>query len=386
LRLASDYEAYRKTTLNLIASENVLSHDVLRALSSQMAGRYAGRPESYGGSSMFHRMWEQCERLAEQVFRTKAASVTPVSGHIAAMMVLEALARPGDKIATLSPEDGGYRGYAPGYLPDVLGLKSFALPFDRRRMNLDVEAAAALVRREKPSVIILGATVFLFPHPVAAISEAAHSYGGRVFYDGSHVLGLLAGREFQDPIREGADVVAGSTHKTLFGPQGGIIFSNEDELINRIEGRYLYRSMDNFHLNRVAALGVALEEIKLHASAYAQRIVRNSKALAEGLDSSGFELAARDFGYTLSHQVLLRAGEKGEQVRDGLEKAGIIVDSRVRFGTGEVTRRGMGPLQMAEIARLARIAIIEGGALKARKRVKAMAKEFSRVLYTLGSR
>ncbi len=386
LKQVSEYEAYRRTTLNMIPSENLLSDDVLRALSSPMAGRYAGRPESYGGSAIFHRLWEDCEELAKAVFRCNDTSIAPISGHVAGMMTVAGLAKRGDTVATIPAEFGGYKGYAPGFLPDILGLNAIKLPFNQDAMNVDSDRAVALIKKKKPIVTILGATVFLFPHPVQAIAEAAHSYGGRVFYDGSHVLGLISGRVFQDPLAEGADVVAGSTHKTLFGPQGGIIFSNDVDLVRSIEEHYLYRFMDNFHLNRVAALGVALEEIRLHGESYSRMVVQNAKALAQRLDELGLPVAGRERGYTLSHQVLLNAGGKGDEIRNRLERAGIIVDSRVRFGTNEVTRRGMSKREMVAIAELSNQALRADKMLQVKRRVKAMASRFSKVRYTLRAR
>jgi len=351
-----------------------------------MAGRYAGKPESYGGSGLFHRLWEECEALGRAVFRCRAVSVSPISGHMAGMMVLGSLAKSGDTIAAIAPEDGGYRGYASGFLPSLLGMMVLALPFDRRKMNVDAERAVALVRKEKPTLVVLGATVFLFPHPVAAVAEAVHAYGGRVFYDASHVLGLVAGGTFQDPLKEGADIVAGSTHKTLFGPQGGIILTNDEEMVQSIEEQYLYRFMDNIHLNRIAALGVALEEVKRHSRAYSRGVVQNARVLAKELDGHGLSIAGGDEGFTLSHQVLLTAGNKGEETREALEKVGIIVDSRVRFGTNEVTRRGMGRREMGRIAELAKFALSGGEVAKIRKHVRKMASHFSKIHYTLGSR
>lgn len=383
LRLAASYERYRRTTLNMIPSENALSDDVLAALASPMAGRYAGFPETYGGSGKFHEIWERCEGLARSVFRCRGASVVPVSGHVAGMMALEALAKRGASVASVPPSHGGYRGYSQPYVPAILGMEALELPFDPAAMNVDVEKAVVLVRREKPAVTVLGATVFLFPHPVKEIAEAAHAYGGKVVYDASHAMGLLAGSVFQDPLREGADVVVGSTHKTLFGPQGGIMFSDDEETVMRVAEGYAYRFVDNFHLNRVAALGVALEEVMLHGARYARDVVANSRTLAGALHAAGLPVAGAADGFTRSHQVLLPAGAKGVETMGRLEEAGIIVDSRVRFGTNETTRRGMGPKEMEEIAGLAALALLGGGARKARARSNALASRFRKLHYTL---
>ncbi|MGI0080424.1 MAG: serine hydroxymethyltransferase, partial [Nitrososphaerales archaeon] len=239
--LVSKYEKYRSQTLNLIPSENILSPDVSTVLGSSMAGRYAGSPESYGGTKLFHEIWKKSEALAERVFSCKGASVVPISGHVAGMIALDQLCREGETIAVIPADYGGYKGYNQNYIPDVLGLKVVHLPFNQSKYNIDTDKAAEMIRQKKPSAVILGATVFLFPHPVKEISEAVHSYGGKVIYDGSHVLGLIAGKEFQRPLAEGADLMLGSTHKTLFGPQGGVILSDDESIMGRIEQSYLYR-------------------------------------------------------------------------------------------------------------------------------------------------
>jgi glycine hydroxymethyltransferase len=382
-RLVTDYEKYREKTLNLIPSENVLSHDVLRAMSSGMAGRYAGRPESYGGSKIFHEVWNECEKLATKIFRSKHASVAPISGHMAGMMAIDALCKRGDQIAVISSDDGGYKGYNQGLFPDVIGLRVSYLPFDSSSFNVDSGRAVAMIKSEKPEVVILGATVFLFPHPVKEIAEAVHSYGGKVIYDGSHVLGLIAGRSFQDPLSEGADLLLGSTHKTLFGPQGGIIISNNEEMMAKIEGNFLCRFIDNFHLNRVASLGIALEEIEVHGKTYADKVTENSKALAKQLDLEGLPVGGKKNGFTESHQVLLTYGPRGSEIRDNLESNEIIVDSRVRLGTNEVTRRGMGPKQMNEIARLVSLSIAKKASPKIRKEVEALSSHYRKIHFTL---
>ncbi len=251
---------------------------------------------------------------------------------------------------------------------------------------IDPERVASLLKKEKPKIVVLGATVFLFPHPVKIVSEIVHSYDGRLIYDGSHVMGLIAGRSFQDPLDEGADLLLGSTHKTLFGPQGGIILSNDEELLQNIEGRFLYRFIDNFHLSHIAGLGVALEEIQLYGKVYSKKVRENSKALATSLDRHGLPVAGRSNGFTESHQVLMNFGDSGVRIREALESNGIIVDSRVRLGTNEVTRRKMGTKQMGEIADLVSETLSIPSSLNIRKRVFNLSSQYQEIGYTLKER
>jgi glycine hydroxymethyltransferase len=348
-----------------------------------MAGRYAGRPESYGGSRFFHEIWKSCELLACEVFRCESASVAPISGHVAGMMALDAVTKRGDKVAVVSSSNGGYRGYNQGLIPDVMGLDVIDLPYEHSMYNINLEGSLELILEQKPSAVVLGGTVFLFPFPLKEICETVHSYGGKVVYDGSHVLGLIAGRKFQDPLGEGADVLLGSTHKTLFGPQGGIILSNDRSVISRIEDRFLYRFIDNFHLNRVAALGIALEETKKHRDQYAKKVVSNSKELAGELYSRGLPVAAKEFGFTESHQVLLTYGSLGATIRDVLDSNSIICDSRVRLGTNEVTRRGMGSKEMKAIAALVAEAVPKENQPSVVRKVRSLLSRFRQVKYSL---
>jgi glycine hydroxymethyltransferase len=301
-------------------------------------------------------------------------------------MALDSVCQRGDRIAALSADSGGYRGYTSGYVPEVLGLDVSYLPFDRTTWNVDLGSALRMVREDRPKVVVVGGTIFLFPHPVKEIAEAVHSYGGRVIYDGSHVMGLVAGGSFQDPLKDGADLLLGSTHKTLFGPQGGMVVSNDEELLGRLEARSLYRFFDNFQLNRVAALGIALEEARQHARMYSRRVIDNAKALANELSALGLPVAGKPVGFTESHQVLMPFGNDGGSIRDKLEPSGVIVDSMVRLGTNEVTRRGMGTKEMTTVAGLIRRALSTQTDPKVKKEVAALANRFGKVHYTLKER
>src|SRR3989442_4256639 len=148
---------------------------------------------------------------------------------MADMISVSTVAKPGSSILTVSTADGGYPGLSDqaGY-PTFVNVRILYFPFDSERMNIDVDKARGLIEDEKPSLVVFGQSFFLFPHPVKELAEACNTAGSRVVYDGSHVLGLIAGGEFQTPLQEGAELLLGSTHKSLFGPQGGIIVGNKD--------------------------------------------------------------------------------------------------------------------------------------------------------------
>ncbi|MEM4417170.1 MAG: aminotransferase class I/II-fold pyridoxal phosphate-dependent enzyme [Nitrososphaerota archaeon] len=377
--MVRSHNRYRTGCINLIPSENVLSPQVLEALSSDLAGRYAFRPEFYGGTGYAHRIWEECEMLASQVFDAEYCDVTPLSGHIALMIALYTVAGRGGTLARIPTDAAGYPGLADDKIPEVFGMSVVDLPY--REHMVDVGASLELLRRKRPDVVVLGASLILYPHPVKELADTVHSYGGRVIYDGSHVLGLIAGGRFQEPLKEGADILLGSTHKSFPGPQGAIISTNDKDLARRLQSNTLHKFVDNIHLNRVAALAVSLEEMRRFGRQYAGRVISNAKSLAYNLEKAGFKVFKTGMGYTMSHQVYIPMVEaEGVRMRDKLEKCRIIVDMAVRMGTNEVSRRGMTSAEMGHIARLVERAV--SGEDVSRDAVR-LAKRFKRLRYTL---
>lgn len=353
-RLASLLEAHerlRRAGINLVASENRPSPAVLRALGSDLAGRY--QAEGYGGSLYARRIVEEAERLARETFKAGHALVSPVSGNLCVLAVLFAFTSPGDAVGLIPFTAGGY----------PFGVEKFhrrrvAIPADPETLEIDVGAAVEALIREGAKVAFLGASFIPFPHPVRDIRRRLEEEGYQclLVYDGSHVLGLIACDEFQDPLREGADILIGSTHKSLFGPQGGLILTDRAELAGRLR-QFLELDLqegiglvDNPHLNRIAALGLALEEIGQDPG-YGRRVIENARALAGALHAAGVPVRFAGRGYTASHQVLLGLGEE-EAMRlcRALEAHGIFVDAWGRLGTAEITRQGMGREEMERIA------------------------------------
>lgn len=373
-----EHDQYRSECINLIASENVLSPRVRQALSSDMASRYALRPEFYAGTSKIHRVWEMAEELAKEVFAAEYCSVAPLSGHLALMIALYSVLKRGGKVAVVDPKFSGYPGLDRDKLPEIFGFEVLTLP--ERNLLIDKEKAVGLVYSEKPDVVVLGASLILFPMPVKELAEAVHGYGGKLIYDGSHVLGLIAGGVFQQPLKEGADILLGSTHKSLFGPQGGLILTNDNTLARRINENTFHKFVDNIHFNRVAALAVALDEIKRHGRRYAEKVVENANHLALSLEKRELKPFKNSSGFTRSHQVYLPYPEQDAiQVRDKLERNNIIADMGVRLGTNEVTRRGMGSKEMATIADFIARAL---GGERVLPAVRTFTKRFKTIKYT----
>jgi len=384
LSLVEKHEEWRgKQCLNLIPSENVMSPAVRGLLSSELGHRYTSRDRLYMGTRFIDEVEWYGEKIAKEVFRAEAADLRPLSGHIADLIFLGSFAKPNDVLMCVSPEDGGYPGMWKNGLAGLLGIKAVPFPFSKREMNIKVEEAKEAIRHIKPKIVIFGASKITFPHPVKELAELARENDACVGFDGSHVMGLIAGEQFQDPLREGAHALFSSTHKTFFGPQGGIILADKEHG-EIMKAKIFPAFVDNAHWNRIAALTLALAETKNFGKAYAKQVIRNSKILAKALHDYGFPVVCHHLGFTQSHQVILDYGgyKQGRVIAEKLQRANIIVDCGVRIGTCEITRRGMREEEMLKIAELIKKTVVDGEKPeKLKEDIAELCAEFQKVEY-----
>ncbi|MHA1266301.1 MAG: hypothetical protein ACTSRS_13795 [Candidatus Helarchaeota archaeon] len=378
------HEEFRKNSLNMIASENRTSPLVRILMASDVAHRYTD--ELYGGTRFIRRIVNICEELVKDLFQSDYALITPLSGNFAVLSTLFSLTKPGNLVAKVFNEDGGYPLNLQAF--NRLGLKLF---FDHDSRTIDIDRCANSLLASPPALILLGQSIFTHPHPVQTFRSFLdeHQLKTPLAYDGSHVLGLIAGHQFQNPLQEGAEVLLGSTHKSFFGPQGGLIVSNNRRLFRKIAniGGFTQGShalVDNIHNHRILALTVATLEFLEFGKAYATQVVKNSKALARQLHRNGLPVKGAKVDFTESHQVLLDYSQKiAFQIKNKLESIGIITDALLRFGTSEVTRLGMTESQMTEIANIITDCIQENLQLeKLIKRTKDLVKDYQKVQYT----
>lgn len=384
----------QRQTINLIASENTPSDAVRRVQNSDFMGRYAeGHPNEGDKVNRYYqgtRYIDEIERLAKreilELFRAKQADVRPISGNAANTALALAYLRGGDTIIANSTDAGGHISHGAvgvfgrriqnrGQSLKMGGEKSINLhylPLTEDHYHVDAQKTIELIDQVKPQLVILGKSLFLFPEPVSEIAAFARTKGIPVLYDGAHVLGLIAGEQFQDPLHEGATWLTGSTHKTFPGPQRGVILGNEDP---EDEKKYwppadrgvFPGSSSNHHLNTLPALLVATREMKQFGKAYAGQIVRNAQALGRSLDELGTPVEAREFGYTRSHMIAVNVAQwgGGVEVAKRLEENDIILNynmlpgdadpknpSGLRIGVPEMTRFGMDERAMGEVAQL----------------------------------
>jgi glycine hydroxymethyltransferase len=362
-----------RDSIPMIASENIISPLVAKAVNSDLHGRYAeGLPGKryYQGCDDFDTIENIGIESAKRVFNCRFANIQSISGTVSNMAALKALAKPGDTITAVSTADGGHISHARMGAVGVRGLNVVTYPWDEERMEPDIDAACEIIRQTKPEIALFGQSVFLFPTPLQEIADAAHEVGAKVMYDGAHVLGLIAGGQFQDPLREGADVMTGSSHKTFPGSQGGFMLSNSDDekFQRKLNNSIFPGTCSSYHLHHVAGKAVALAEFEAFGADYARDIISNAKALGAALAAEGFDVIAEDRGYTASHQILTRHGgiDSGAGLRAAaiLEDAGIITNmnmlpgdtkamtgpSGLRLGVPELTRVGMGTDEMQDVA------------------------------------
>lgn len=362
LNIVEKHNDYRSKTLNLQASENVLSPDVRKALASDLSSRYSlvlDDHDAYGGSRYAIEILEKTMDITSKVYGSKYSEVRPTGGHIASQVIILSLMKKKENMLSIPERYGGYTGYQSGYLPQMFGVQNYDLPFNPETQEIDIERTGEVMKSSSPSLLVLGQSFFVKHYDLKPLRELCDEHDCVLAYDGSHVMGLIAGGAFQKDALDYCDVLFGSTHKTFFGPQGGIILSNDEDMMHRFRKNLTWRTMDNFHLSRVAALGVAMEEMKLHGQEYAHWVVKNSQSLGKALSNGGLAPAFSPW-FSESHQIHLpistleKHGLDFRSFSERLEKNGIIVDREGRIGTAEATRMGVkGMEQVAELVELA---------------------------------
>lgn len=410
----------QKQTINLIASENTPSEAVRRVQTSDFMGRYAeGHPNVgeqvnryYQGTRYIDQIESMATREIKDLFGAKQADVRPISGNAANTAIALGWLRGGDTVVANSTDAGGHISHAAvGVFGRRIqsrgqslkvgaanGISLHYLPLTEDHYHIDAQRAIELIDHVEPKIVVMGKSLFLFPEPVSEVAAFCKSKGIPLLYDGAHVLGLIAGGQFQSPLQEGATWMTGSTHKTFPGPQRGVILGNLDE-----EGEKLYwppadrgvfpGSSSNHHLNTLPGLIVATREMKQYGREYTAQIVRNAQALGRSLDQLGTPVEAREFGYTKSHMIAVNVANfgGGVEVAKRLEANDIIVNynmvpgdadprnpSGLRIGVPEMTRFGMDEKAMGELAQLIHDAI---GGKHVKAEVNALRGRFTEMKY-----
>ena len=378
-----------ENSIPLIASENVPSPAVREAIISDFGNRYAeGWPGErvYAGCTYIDEVEVQCMDLAKRLFKAEFADVRPISGVVANLAIYSAFSNPGDVMIAPSIPAGGHISHGKkehsGTAGLVHGLEIEFFAFDPEEMNIDVEKTKAKIQEldkqgKLPKIAMFGGSVFLFPHPVKELADFLKGYNIHINYDAAHVAGLIAGGQFQDPLREGVDTMTMSTHKTLFGPQGGLVLAFEKDA-DAIKKATFPGLTSSHHIHHMAGKAVTFAEALEFGKEYASQTIKNAKSLAAELANLGFKVLGEKMGYTESHQTVVNVLDYGDggKIEADLEKANIIVNRQlipgdlkakrnymspggIRLGTSEITRLGMKESEMQQIASLIKQVIID---------------------------
>ena len=231
----------------------------------------------------------------------------PTSATLANLAVYTALAQPGDTIAVLPDWAGGHLSHHAVGAPGIRGLRVAPLPYDVDALDVDLDALDAFLARERPALVVVGASLMLFPHRLREIADAVHAYGVPLLYDASHVAGLVAEQRFQDPLAEGADLVTFSTYKSFGGPPGGAIVTNDDALAEASRPPSTRAWSPTTTSRGSLPLAAAALERERSAGAYADQCIANARALAAALAAAGFDVLGAARGFTDSHHVAIDA-------------------------------------------------------------------------------
>ena len=380
LNLVVEHNIWRKRRcINLIASENVMSPLAMLFYMNDMMHRYAeGKPfkRFYQGLKFVDEVEVATMKIIGDLLETEYVDLRPISGTTANASAFRTFTKPGDKAVVVPVQAGAHVSHTRYGTLGALGIEQIEMPFDLDEWNIDIDGARKVIEDVKPKIVILGGSLYIFPHPTKEIAEIAHSVGAKLIYDAAHVLGLIMGKVWSNPLKDGADVLTSSTHKTFPGPQGGLIAASTKDDIKAIGKVVFPMFVSNHHLHRLAATAITGVEMKLYGEEYARQIIRNAKALAEALVENGFNVVAENKGYTMSHQVVvdvkgLGGGAKAAKL---LEDANIILNknmlpwdkpediknpSGLRIGVQEVTRWGMKEDDMKVIADFMKKVIID---------------------------
>ena len=402
--LINKQDEWRDRCINLIASENVQSKKVRSFAGSDFTHRYAeGHPGEryYKGTNFIDQIESDLKLNLKNIFKCEHTEVRPISGTNSNEAIFSKFVNKEDIVMANSTPGGGHISHHRLGALGKFTKNIIDFPLTADGYHLDIEKTKDLINRIKPKMIVLGKSLFLFPEPIAELRDVCEQNKTKIIYDGAHVLGLIAGKCFQDPLGDGALMVSASTHKTYFGSQRGLILSNmDDESWRKVDRGAFPGSSSNHHLGTLAQMALSTVEFMEFGDQYASQVIKNAKHLAVALEREGFCVAAKDFGYTESHQVALNVNEYGggSLISTLLEQNDIILNMNMlpheplknhnnpeglRIGVAEMTRYGMNEPEMEKIAELMKEVVIEKKSVK--EEVNKLRNGYQDVKYSFDS-
>jgi glycine hydroxymethyltransferase len=356
--------------VNLNPATNVMNPRAEAMLSAGLGSRpslgYPGDKYEMGLEAI-----EQIEvmaaELAGEVFGARYAEVRVPSGVIANLYAFLATCEPGDTIIAPPTSIGGHVTHHRGGSAGMCRLNTIAAPVDAGHYTVDVDALRVLARQHRPRVITIGASLNLYPHPVPALREIADEVGAVLLFDAAHLCGLIAGRAWPNPLEQGAHLMTMSTYKSLGGPPGGLILTNDPELAQRLDAIAYPGLTANFDAGKTAALAVTMLDWKAIGIDYAATMISAAAELADQLLGRGVPVFEGADGPTRSHQFAVQAHAwgGGQHAAKTLRRANLLACgiglptalvegdiNGLRLGTPELVRLGMQPADMKDLADL----------------------------------
>jgi|UniRef100_UPI00404A6A2B glycine hydroxymethyltransferase len=388
--------------INLNPATNILNPRAEKLLSSGMGSRASlGHPgDKYEtGLGAIEQIEIITQELACEVFGSTYAEFRVPSGAIANLYAFMATTEPHDTIIAPPASIGGHVTHHKGGSAGLYRLNTISAPVDQTGYTIDIDALRTLAHEVKPKLITVGGSLNLFHHPIAQVRAIADEVGAKVLFDAAHLCGMIAGKVWPQPLVEGAHLMTFSTYKSLGGPAGGLIVTNDDEIAQRLDAIAYPGLTANFDAAKTAALGITLQDWKSVGRDYAQMMVKTSQALAQHLQNLGVNIFAADKGFTTSHQFAILAAPYGggQTAARRMGEAGLLACgiglpieqvegdlNGLRIGTPEIVRIGMKVEDMKDLAGfIARSLDTNVEPKSIQREITEWRKQFSGVHYTV---
>lgn len=404
--LVREHDQWRATAcLNMNPAEGLISARARALLASDMATRLT---EGLPGDKTYpnylqNRFIDEIEAtiiaLVRRQFGARYVEWRPTSNSMANAAVFFALLKPGDTILVQNLDAGGNYSYQTCGPAGLTHARIVTIPALGKVFEIDVDWVRTCAKKLRPKMIVIGGGKVLFPYPVRELREIADSIGAVLVYDAAHVGLLISHGTFQRPLQEGAHVVTLSTHKIMGGPVGGIVLTDDPSVAKAVISRTFPGLLQTRDQNKYAALAVGLAELEHFGTILARATVANAAAFASAMAGEGFTVLARNGIHTQTHQCFLDQGDAAQTFEWRCQAVNILASdcslagdmarnrrSGIRFATHELTRRGMGSMEMREVAQLiARANRDEADVAAITADVAALISRFPGDAYSLGT-
>ena len=363
-------QIHERDCFNLNPATNVMNPRAEALLSSGIGTRpslgYPGDKYEMGLEAI-EQIEVICAELCAEVFQAKYAEIRVPSGAIANLYAFMALCQPGDDIIVPPASIGGHVTHHQAGCAGLFGLNIHHAPVLADGYTVDVDGLAKLAQQVRPKLITIGGSLNLAPHPVQQIAEIAKDIGAKTLFDAAHQCGIIAGRAWDNPLTQGADIMTMSTYKSLGGPPAGLIVTNDAGIAETLDHIAFPGMTANFDAAKSAALAIAMLDWRDHGQAYAKAMVDTAQALAAEMQKLGMPVFETVTGPTSSHQFAIRAAGYGggQAASKTLRQAGLLACgiglpietvegdmNGLRIGTPELVRWGMTPEHMPRLANL----------------------------------